>query len=157
MGHTLWLSIPSCQWSQNGLWFNMMSASPTYNKTYKYIIKCDSHYVWCIMGPRALYWQFCLDLVLSKLTVYRHYRPLQTMRWSHRQSKLILLTVEQKVYDQLDTFVDKQLLPVEERRELFKELSCCKINIWLMHPWSKCSCLIQWYGKNMFLVVPLFW
>ena len=44
--------------------------------------------------------------------------------------------------------MDKKLLPVEDRREPFKDLNCLKMNIWLMHPWSKCSCLIHGMGKE---------
>ena len=96
-----------------------------------------------IMRPIALYWQFCWDLVPSKLTTHRHYRLLRTRSWSHRQSKLICWQLRKKVLDQLDTFVDKQLLPVEGRIEPFSELNWLKINIRLMHSWSKCSCLTQ--------------
>ena len=85
MGHTLWLSIPSFQWSNNRLWSHTMNASPTYNKTPKYRIKCDSHH-----GTEST-WQLCWYLVISKLTAHRHYRQLQTSSWSHRQSKLICL------------------------------------------------------------------
>ena len=47
-----------------------------------------------IMGPRALYWQFCWDLVLSK--AHRHYKLLHTRSWSHRQSKLICWQLSKK-------------------------------------------------------------
>ena len=42
-----------------------------------------------IVRSRTLYWQFCWDLVPSKLTTHRHYWLLRTRSWSHRQFKLI--------------------------------------------------------------------
>ena len=47
--------------------------------------------------------------------------------------------------------MDNNLLPAEERVELFSELNCLKVSIWLMQPWSKCSCLTQWLKTDMYL------
>ena len=41
------------------------------------------------MRARALYWQFCWDLVPSKLTTHRYYKLLRTRSWSNRISKVI--------------------------------------------------------------------
>ena len=44
MGHSIWLSIPSCQWSHIRLWSYMMNTVPSDNKTPNGRIKCDSHH-----------------------------------------------------------------------------------------------------------------
>ena len=145
MGHVLWLSTPSCQWICNHLWSRNMwwiqhpltTLRVEWNVTH--------------MRARTLNWQFCWYLVHSKPTTYRHYKLLRTRTWSHRQLKLISWQLR-KMY-KINWI---RLLPVKERREPFSKLNCLKINIWLMHPWSRCSCLTEGRGKNMLLVVPLF-
>ena len=81
IGHILWLSIPSCQWSYNRLcsWTILWLQHPMTTKRLRVELN-----VIHIMRARALYLQFCWDLVPSKLTPHRHKRLLQIRRWSYR-------------------------------------------------------------------------
>ena len=125
----IWLSIPSCQWSHNPLWFYMMNTAPTDNKRLRVDLNVNH-----IMRSRTLYWQFCWDLVPSKLTTHRNWL-LRTRSWSHRQF--------QSIFWQLRKKYQINWICLWTRRELFSEMNCLKINFWLMHSWPKCSCLTQ--------------
>ena len=85
MGHIVWLSSPFCYWSYNRLLpWNIRIQHPLTTKRLKVELNVTH-----VMRWRALYWQFCWDLVPSKLKTHRHYRLLRTRSWSHRQSQLI--------------------------------------------------------------------
>ena len=132
----------SCQWSYNHLWSRNMWWIQHQQTTKCLRVEWN---VTHIMRVRELYWQFCWYLVHSKPTTHRHYRLLRT-RTSHRQLKLISRQCK----------INWIRLWTRSWRQPFSELNCLKLNIWLMHPWSKCSGLTQVQGKNMLLVVPCF-
>ena len=86
MGHVLWLSIPSCQWSYDHIWSPNMWWIQHSLTTKRLMVEWN---VTHIMRMRALNLQFCWDLVHSKQTTNSHYRLLWTTSWSHKQMKLI--------------------------------------------------------------------
>ena len=152
MGHILRLSIPSCQWNHNRLWFYMMNTAPNYNKTPKGRIKRDSHHET----------ENTLLAVLLRFGAFKAYDPqtLQTFadkEWVTQAIGMDLLTAEEKNTRSIGHVCGQKIVAIrrEERAVFRAELP--QNNIWLMYPWSKCSSLTHGQGKNMLLVVPLFW
>ena len=138
MGHIFWLLILSCQWSYDRPWYwNIWWIKhPLTTKRLRVELNLKHN-----MRVRALYCQFCWDSVPSKLTTHRHYRLLRTRSWSHRISKLICWQLREKCKVKWICLWTKSCYQlVEERRAPLSELSCLKIDIWLMYPWSKCTC-----------------
>ena len=109
MGIVFQLPIPSCQWIQNRLWSRIRwwVQHPQWERSVTRMTK-------------PLCWQFCIDLAPSLLTNHR----LQNIANKDLVSQAIeidLLTAAEKGQDQLNTFVEERLLPIEERRVTFRD------------------------------------
>ena len=87
---------------------HVMNTTPTDCKTPK-----GRRNATLIMRVRALYCQFCWDLVPSKLTTHKHYTLLRTRR-SHRELKLISWQMRKKYKIKW-----MRLLTVKEKEEPF--------------------------------------
>ena len=140
MGHTLWLWIPSCQWSYNRLWsWNIWCIQhPLTTKRLRVELN-----VIRIVSARALFWQFWWKLMLFKLAPHRHYRLFQTRKCTHRKSKLICWQLKEKYKINWIRLWTRRGCQSKREQRRFQCWITSKENIWLMHPYCKCSCLTQ--------------